>query len=186
MSGVALSAEDAPEAEVALDTISVTASRIERATKDVAASISVIDANRIEGAKMLNIKDAIQGTPGVLIDSKNGGYDVRLIIRGAGQKANYGVREIQVLRDGIPMTDPDSFSRFDFIDTQDIDRIEIMRGPGSLYGAGASGGTVQIISKSVFETVGKNQAKIGFGNYGAENYNLRYADSNGFCGYLTY
>ncbi len=162
-----------------LDTISVTASRIERSTKEVAASLSVIDAEKIEQSRMFNIKDAIQGSPGVLIDSKNGGYDVRLIIRGAGQKANYGVREIQVLRDGVPMTDPDSFSRFDFIDTQDIERIEILRGPGSLYGAGAAGGTVQIISKSVFETAGENRAKIGFGNHGAENYHLRFgADLN--------
>lgn len=171
-------AEETEESD-GLDTISVTASRIERGTKEVAASLSVIDAAKIEKSRMFNIKDAIQGTPGVLIDSKNGGYDVRLIIRGAGQKANYGVREIQVLRDGIPMTDPDSFSRFDFIDTQDIERIEILRGPGSLYGAGASGGTVQIISKSVFETTGENRVKLGFGNHGAENYHLRYgADVN--------
>ncbi len=172
-------AEEPVEGDDGLDTISVTASRIERGTKEVAASLTVIDAEKIEQSKMFNIKEAIQGTPGVLIDSKNGGYDVRLIIRGAGQKANYGVREIQVLRDGVPMTDPDSFSRFDFIDTQDIERIEILRGPGSLYGAGAAGGTVQIISKSVFETAGENRVKIGFGNHGAENYHLRYgADLN--------
>ena len=164
--------------EPPVDTISVTATRIERATKDVPSAISVIDSERIEGAKMMNIKDAIQGTPGVLIDTKNGGYDVRLIIRGAGQKANYGVREIMVLRDGVPMTDPDSFSRFDFIDTQDIERIEITKGPGSLYGAGSAGGTVQIISKSVFDT-DSNRIKLGIGNYDARNLNLRYgADIN--------
>lgn len=164
--------------EPAVDTISVTATRIERATKDVPFAIDVIDAAQIEGAKMMNIKDAIQGTPGVLIDTKNGGYDVRLIIRGAGQKANYGVREIMVLRDGVPMTDPDSFSRFDFIDTQDIERIEITKGPGSLFGPGSAGGTVQIISKSVFDT-DSNRIKLGFGNYDARNLNLRYgADLN--------
>ncbi|PLY16229.1 MAG: hypothetical protein C0631_04210 [Sedimenticola sp.] len=135
------------ENDEAVDTISVTASRVARGTKEVPGAIDVIDKAKIEDAKMLNIKDAIQGTPGVLIDSKNGGYDVRLMIRGAGQKANYGVREIMVLRDGVPMTDPDSFSRFDFIDTQDIERIEITKGPGSLYGSGSAGGTVQIISK---------------------------------------
>ncbi|MCB1904221.1 MAG: Plug domain-containing protein, partial [Gammaproteobacteria bacterium] len=91
-------------AEQPVDRISVTATRIERATKEVPSAISVIDSDQIAGARMMNIKDAIQGTPGVLIDSKNGGYDVRLIVRGAGQKANYGVREIMVLRDGVPMT----------------------------------------------------------------------------------
>ena len=83
-----------------LDEVSVTATRAERGTKDVPVSITVIGAQRIENEKMFNIKDAIQGTPGVQINSKNGGYDSRLVIRGAGQKANYGVREIMVLRDG--------------------------------------------------------------------------------------
>ncbi|MCU7844916.1 MAG: TonB-dependent receptor [Candidatus Thiodiazotropha sp. (ex Monitilora ramsayi)] len=165
------------------DVISVTATRIERGTKEVAGAIDVIDSERIESEKMFNIKDAIQGTPGVLIDSKNSAYDSRLIIRGAGQKANYGVREIMVIRDGVPMTDPDSFSRFDFIDTQDIERIEITKGPGSLYGAGSSGGTIQIISKSVFDT-DSNRVKVGAGEYGQSNLHGRVAgdinDSNAF------
>lgn len=121
---------------------------------------------------MFNIKDAIQGTPGVLIDSKNGGYDARLIIRGAGQKANYGVREIMVLRDGVPMTDPDSFSRFDYIDPQDIERIEITKGPGSLYASGSAGGTIQIISKSVFDT-DENRIKAGIGQHGSKQLHTR-------------
>lgn len=165
----------------AVDTISVTASRIARGTKEVPAAINVIDSKRIDAEQMQNIKDAIRGTPGVLIESKNGGYDSRLIIRGAGQKANYGVREIMVLRDGVPMTDPDSFSRFDFIDTQDIERIEITKGPGSLYGSGSSGGTIQIISKSVFDVDG-NRVKLGIGEDGRQNLHFRYSqeldDSN--------
>ena len=171
----------AADSDENIDTISVTASRVERATKDVTASISVIDEKRIDAEKMHNIKDAVKGTPGVLIDSKSGGYSSRLIIRGAGQKANYGVREIMVLRDGVPMTDPDSFSRFDFIDTQDIERVEITKGPGSLYGSGSSGGTIHIISKSVFDP-GNDRIKAGIGEQGQNNLHFRYAtdinDSN--------
>ncbi|MCU7942316.1 MAG: TonB-dependent receptor [Candidatus Thiodiazotropha sp. (ex Cardiolucina cf. quadrata)] len=185
-----LSISAADETEVAepdivdgYDIISVTASRVERRTQDVAGSIDVIDAERIESEKMFNIKDAIQGSPGVLINSKNSAYDSRLIIRGAGQKANYGVREIMVIRDGVPMTDPDSFSRFDFIDTQDIERIEITKGPGSLFGAGSSGGTIQIISKSVFDT-DSNRIKLGVGEFGQGNLHGRLAgdidDSNAY------
>ncbi|MCB1869947.1 MAG: TonB-dependent receptor plug domain-containing protein, partial [Gammaproteobacteria bacterium] len=66
--------------ETGFDTISVTATRIERATREVPSAVNVIDSDQIEGSRMMNIKDAIQGTPGVLIDSKNGGYDVRLIV----------------------------------------------------------------------------------------------------------
>ncbi|MET0071802.1 MAG: TonB-dependent receptor [Candidatus Thiodiazotropha sp.] len=173
----------APPQDEGYDVISVTASRVERRTQDVAGSIDVIDSERIENEKMFNIKDAIEGSPGVLINSKNSAYDSRLIIRGAGQKANYGVREIMVIRDGVPMTDPDSFSRFDFIDTQDIERIEITKGPGSLFGAGSAGGTIQIISKSVFDT-DSNRIKLGAGQFGQGNLHGRLAgdidESNAF------
>ena len=168
-------AADPPTADLTtttLDTVSVTASRVARSTRETPGSVAVIDETRIESEKMFNIKEAIRGIPGVLIDSKNGGYDVRLVIRGAGQKANYGVREIMVLRDGVPMTDPDSFSRFDYIDPQDIERIEITKGPGSLYGAGAAGGTLQIISRSVFDPAG-NRVKLGLGEFDGQMAHFR-------------
>lgn len=161
----------AAEEPVRLDEVSVTATREARPTKDVPQSISVIGKREIEEGKVLNVKDALAGTPGVVVDSRNGGYDARLIIRGAGLKARYGVREIMMLRDGVPMTDPDSFTRLDFIDTQDIEQIEVVKGPGSIFATGSSGGTIQIISKSVFDT--DNRAKIGFGNEGQELYHAR-------------
>lgn len=163
---------------VTLDTVSVTATREERATKDVPASIAVIDEEKIDNSRMFNITDALSGTPGVLLNSKNGGYDARLIIRGAGLKANYGIREIMMLRDGVPITDPDSFTRLDFIDTQDIERIEVNKGPGSLYALGSAGGTIQIISKSVFDAQGNN-IKLGIGSEGARNVHLRAARNFG-------
>ena len=174
--GLAFTDEAPEKTQIAyheLDTTTVTATRIERGSREVPAAISVIDQEIIDNATMFNVLDAIRGIPGVLIDSKNGGYDVRLIIRGAGQKANYGVREISVLRDGVPMTDPDSFSRFDFIDTQDIERIEVIRGPGSLYGAGSTGGVVHFISKPVFDT-SSNRIKVGAGSYDSLMLNAKY------------
>ncbi len=168
-----LGAAMAGDINVAVEDVSVTATREERATKDVPQAISVIGKEQIEAARMFNIKDVLQGTPGVLIDSKNGGYDARLIIRGAGLKAPYGIREIMVIRDGVPMTDPDSFTRLDFIDTQDIERIEVSRGPGNLFSPGSAGGAIQIISKSVFDSQGNN-LKLGAGEEGSRNAHLRY------------
>ncbi|MBF0188256.1 MAG: TonB-dependent receptor [Magnetococcales bacterium] len=158
-----------------LEEVSVTATRVARPVTAVPESVAIVNKERIASSKMQNIKEALTGIPGVLIDSKNGGYDARLVIRGAGQKAPYGVREITILRDGVPMTDPDSFSRLDFIDTQDIDQIEITKGPGSLYGAGSAGGTIQILSKSVFDT-DANNLKISKGTEGAHSYHLRYGE----------
>jgi iron complex outermembrane receptor protein len=156
-----------------LDEVSVTATREARPTGDVPQSIAVVGKADIADRKMFNIKEALQEIPGVLIDSKNGGYDDRLIIRGAGLKAAYGIREIMVLRDGVPVSDPDSFTKLDFIDTQDIERIEVAKGPGNLFAAGSVGGAIQIFSKSVFDE-GANNAKIGLGDQGTQNYHLRY------------
>src|SRR5574340_1803237 len=122
--------------DASLDEISITATREARASAEVPQAIDVVGKEALEDKRMFNLKEALQGVPGVLIDSKNGGFDARLIIRGAGLKAAYEIREVMVLRDGVPLSDPDSFTRLDFVDTQDIERIEVAKGPGNLFAAG--------------------------------------------------
>ena len=156
-----------------LDEVSVTATREARATAQVPQAIAVVDKKALADKKMFNLKEGLQGIPGVLIDSKNGGFDARLIIRGAGLKAAFGIREIMVLRDGVPLSDPDSFTRLDFVDTQDIERIEVAKGPGNLFAAGSAGGAIQIISRSVFDE-SANNLKLGVGTEGTVNTHVRY------------
>ncbi len=158
--------------EVVLDELSITATKISTPTKEVSQSVSVVSKDEIEDLPMLNINDTFSKIPGVQAVSKNGGYDTRVYIRGAGVKSRYGVREIMVLRDGVPMTDPDSFTRFDFIDTQDIEQVEVTKGPGSIYASGSAGGTIQILSKSVFDEQ-QNRVRVGVGSYNAKNLHLR-------------
>ena len=71
------------EQEKALDAVSVTATREARATAEVPQAIAVVGKEAMDQKKMFNVKEALQEIPGVLIDSKNGGFDARLIIRGA-------------------------------------------------------------------------------------------------------
>ncbi len=175
---------DAATEKVAFDTLSVTATKVERPTKEVPESISVIDSIAIDERQVANISDAINDMPGVFAVSTNGGYDSRLIIRGAGLKAPYGVREIMVVRDGVPMTDPDSFSRFDYIDMQDLERIEVTKGPGSVFATNASGGVIQLISKSVFSDL-SDRVKIGVGNFGAKNLHGRVSGQMSENNYLS-
>jgi iron complex outermembrane recepter protein len=114
--------------EVSLEAISVTATKIATPTKNVSQSIAVVDEKMIEDNNILNIQEAIQDIPGVNAESSTNSPSPRLIIRGAGLKARYGVREIMVMKDGVPLTDPDSFTRFDFIDMQDVARCCKYRG----------------------------------------------------------
>ncbi|MBW6487927.1 TonB-dependent receptor [Sulfurimonas sp.] len=158
--------------EVTLDSISITATKISTATKDISQSIAVIDEKTIEDKNILNIQEAIENIPGVNAESSTNSPSPRLIIRGAGLKARYGVREIMVIKDGVPLTDPDSFTRFDFIDMQDVLSVEVQKGPGSINAVNATGGVIQLVTKSVFQE-DKNRIKIGIGDDGQKNINLK-------------
>ena len=170
-------AEGERESEVIkLDEISVTATRTERKISEVPAGVVIVGEEELKDTKMFNLKEALTGAPGVLIDTKNQGYDSRLIIRGAGLKARYGVRDIMVLLNGVPITDPDSFTRLDFIDTQLIENIEVVKGPNStLWGANSAGGVINISTKSPFRRRG-GTIKAGAGDYDTQNYHLSYSN----------
>lgn len=158
---------------IQLDKLSVTATKVKRATKEVTQSISVVDKKEIEDKNIRTISEALNTTTGVNIESSTNSSSPRLIIRGAGLKARYGVREIMVIKDGVPMTDPDSFTRFDFIDMQDVEAIEVQKGPGSIQAANTTGGVIQLITKSVFNESG-NRFKFGLGNFGSSQSNFKF------------
>mgnify|MGYP001177787768 CR=1 FL=1 len=163
-------AEQPKERKMDLDDVVVTATRTERATEEIPAGVSVVTKEDIKDTRMFGLKEALSGIPGVQSESKNGGYDTRLIIRGAGLKARYGVREIMILLDGVPITDPDGMSRLDFVDSEMVERIDVVKGPNStLYGANAAGGVVNIISKNLFEET--KSVKAGYGSYNTQSYN---------------
>lgn len=171
-------AEDATQGRQQLEDVVVTATRTERKTEEVAAGVSVVGKEEIQNTRMFSIKETLTGLAGVQSETKNGGYDSRLIIRGAGLKARYGVREIMVLLDGVPITDPDGLSRFDFVDTQLVERVDVVKGPNStMYGANAAGGVVNIISKNPYEEI--KSLRVGYGSENTQMYNLIYGDSFG-------
>lgn len=161
-----------------LDQISVTATKVETETKKVTQSIAVVDEKTIEDKNILNVQQAIENIPGVIAESSSNSPSPKLVIRGAGLKARYGVREIMVIKDGVPMTDPDSFTRFDYIDMQDVSSIEVQKGPGSINASNSTGGVIQLITKSVFDDK-SNRLKVGAGNDGQQNFNLKVGDKIG-------
>nr|VFJ56392.1 MAG: iron complex outermembrane recepter protein [Candidatus Kentron sp. DK] len=171
--GAPLAAAQIPEEGATdLDAVVVSATRRERASKSVPTAVASMGAEQLEKRRMNSISDALQDIPGVLTYSRNGLSSTKLIIRGAGLKARYGLREVMVLRDGIPLTEPDSFTRLDTIDGQDIERLEVTKGPGNLYASGSAGGTVHVITKSVFDQ-DRGRMKLGLNDDGGKDAHLR-------------
>lgn len=145
-----------------LDTIVVTASRSEENIKDVPARITVIDQKTIEQNPALNLSDLIQRDPSIYIKQNGGlGQGTNLAIRGTNPN------HVLLLSDGARLNTPNSLSPIypEFLDTTNIDRVEILRGPSSVqYGSDAIGGVIQMLS-----TTPKKNSAFVTGIYGENN-----------------
>ncbi|ACF11590.1 TonB-dependent receptor [Chlorobaculum parvum NCIB 8327] len=110
------------------------------------SSVTVITSKEIEESGQTSVEEVIKGQPGIDIASNGGpGSTTSIFLRGADAKYTL------VLIDGVPINDPsDGTMAADIskITTDNIERIEIVRGPASmLYGSGASAGVINIITK---------------------------------------
>ncbi|MCX5813351.1 MAG: TonB-dependent receptor [Proteobacteria bacterium] len=129
-----------------LDEIVVTATRVETPVEEVASSISIVTSKEIEDKKEPMVLDVLRGLPGVDVTQTGGlGRSSSIYIRGANPEHTL------VMIDGMEVNDVMHFGRlYDFSDLtiDNVERIEVLRGPQStLYGSGAIGGVINIITK---------------------------------------
>ena len=133
-----------------LETLVVTASRSEEKIENVPARISVIDEKTIEQIPLLNISDVIQRDPSIYIKQSGGlGQISEISLRGA--KSVHTL----VLKDGARLNSQNELAPLypAFLDTTDVQQVEILKGPASVqYGSDAIGGVVQLISKKPEKT----------------------------------
>ncbi|MBI2797636.1 MAG: TonB-dependent receptor plug domain-containing protein [Gemmatimonadetes bacterium] len=98
----------------------------------------------------LGVQDALALVPGVLAQSRSGGPDARITIRGfgsrgAGDRSNAGTtRGIRFLIDGVPETEPDGRTALDEIDLWAASSVEVVRSNASALWGNASGGLVSV------------------------------------------
>ncbi len=132
----------------ALPPVVVTATRVPEPLVDVPAAMSVVDRPDIQDARpTVSIAESLPRVPGVFAqESGNFAQDVRLQIRGFGTRAAFGIRELKVLMDGLPLTLPDGQTELDDVDFGVVDRIEVVRGPSAALYGNASGGVVQLFT----------------------------------------
>jgi vitamin B12 transporter len=135
------------EVEDSPDTIVVTATRIPTPEIQIASSISVVTADEIADRQLQTLPDLLRQVPGLnVVQSGGPGGQTSVFMRGTNSN------HTKVLVDGIDVSDPSSPSgTFDFgpFLTQDIEKVEVLRGPQSgLYGSDAIGGVINVITKS--------------------------------------
>ena len=143
-----------------IDEIVVTATQTENTVLETSSNISVINAADLEAMDAKNIAEAIKKIPGVYYTNSSG-LEPKISLRGTHIGMSGGAL---VLLNGVPMTMGEfGYTDFESIPVENIERIEVVKGPMSaLYGGDSARGVINIITKRTGETIkGKISAIVG-------------------------
>ncbi|MEP6589822.1 MAG: TonB-dependent receptor [Gemmatimonadota bacterium] len=122
----------------------VTATRAPAPTTAVPASATVIRGEELRARGITLVADALRNVPGMmLVQTGSYGAVTALFLRGG--EGDY----VKVLLDGVTLNQPGGGINLANLTTDNLDRIEIVRGPASvLYGADAMSGVVQLFTRA--------------------------------------
>src|SRR5436190_11716156 len=122
--------------------IAVTATRTETPTEQIGASVTVITGEQIEQQQQLRASDVLRQVPGLTV-VRSGGLGATTSVFSRGGNFDYN----KVLLDGIPLNEPGGRFEFSSLAANDLDRIEVVRGPESaLFGSDAMASVIQFFS----------------------------------------
>jgi outer membrane cobalamin receptor len=145
------------------ETMIVTATRTEAPTSQVGASATVFTADDLERRQTPLIADLLMSTPGAML-VRNGapGALTSLFVRGGESDYN------KVLLDGVPLNEPGGSFYLSNLTTENLERVEIVRGAySSLFGSDAMGSVIQLFTKRADRTARRPavSAQIEGGTY---------------------
>ena len=137
-----------------LGTVVISASKVPRPASTLTQAVTVIYGDDLRARGVTRVSDALREVPGaMLVQSGSYGAVTSLFLRGGES------RYTKVLIDGVPVNASGGFFDFSHLTTDNIERIEIVRGPASvLYGADAVSGIVQIFTR---RGSGRPRASVG-------------------------
>ncbi|HUL31403.1 MAG TPA: TonB-dependent receptor [Thermodesulfobacteriota bacterium] len=182
------------EKEITLEPTVVTATRTEKEVGMAPASTSVVTKQDIEMRNTQAVDEALDDLPGVFERRGKGLMDTlsSVTIRGIP-----GQQRTLILLDGLPLNSAyDGTVTFAGLAPEDVERIEVVRGPvSSLYGSYAMGGVVNILTKmpqkrevTLKQGYGSDNYWSTYGSYGDKFKDLSLFVSAGYrstAGYIT-
>lgn len=146
-----------------LGTVVVSATKVPRPASTLSQAVTVLSGDDLRARGVARVSDALREVPGAsLVQSGSYGAVTSLFLRGGES------RYTKVLIDGVPVNAAGGFFDFSHLTTDNVDRIEIVRGPASvLYGADAVAGIVQIFTRR-----GSDQGRASLGVRGGTYHSL--------------
>lgn len=124
----------------------VSASHLDLPKDKLGSSVTIISEDEIKSRNEISVLELLRGIPGIdVVQSGGAGGNSVIFLRGANSEHTL------VLIDGVEANNPISTNRaynFSGLSTDNIERIEIVKGPQSMiYGSDAMGGVINIITK---------------------------------------
>ena len=163
-----------------LQNVTITAFASGTKWKEVPAAVSLINSNQLSILNNTSLVPVLNTVPGVRMEERSPG-SYRLSLRGSLLRSPFGVRNIKIYWNDIPLTDAGGNTYLQLIDINQLQSIEIIKGPASsLYGANTGGavilhsGETNPIQKKSFH------ASLGTGSYGLFNEQATWKYSNKF------
>ncbi|MFO7658258.1 MAG: TonB-dependent receptor [Bacteroidales bacterium] len=130
---------------IELGEVEVSSLRISRKVRELPVSMAVVTAHQYQSQSAMTLSNVLSSEPGIAMGS-DGAWATNIRIRGLNEN------RLVTLIDGHRVeTATDLTASLSMIDVNDVDRVEIIKGAqSSLYGSGAMGGIVNIITKDGF------------------------------------
>ena len=137
----------------ALPEIVVTVDRYPTRADSVAAAITVVTGEELRAQGIRYVGDALRQVPGAQV-VQNGSFGAAASLFLRGGQSDY----VKVLVDGIPANQPGGSYDWSALATDNVERIEVLRGPASvIYGSDAVTGVVQIITR---QPAGRAESRV--------------------------
>ncbi|MDI1256504.1 MAG: TonB-dependent receptor [Flavobacterium sp.] len=159
-----------------LEEILISSLHINDSLLNAPASIGIVSEKDLQRNNNADITTAINRISGVLMQS--GSYNTnRISVRGIGARTPFGTNKIRAFYGNIPLTSGDSETTIEDIDVENIDHVEIIKGPlSSLYGAGL-GGAILLTPKISEDFGDKTKISSTFGSYNLAKNTIGYSHS---------
>jgi len=124
---------------IALNEVQVVGFDSRKTLQRTTGSVSLITGKNFERTGQTSLQPVLNTIPGVRMDQSNLS-DARISIRGSGIRSNFGIRNIKIYVNEIPLTEADGFTRIEGLDVATLGRAEVIKGPASsIYGMGTGG-----------------------------------------------
>jgi iron complex outermembrane receptor protein len=139
----------------------ITATRTKKNINELPASVRLITAEQIKEMPSAAVDDLLRSEANINVDRKNGIFSKNASVNMRG--LNSSARTL-VMLDGVTMNKADGGGvNWNRVNSESVDRIEVIKGPGSaMYGGNAMGGVINIITKDIqAEPAGSIKVSLG-------------------------